>query len=193
MFSINTSLVRTTGLLMRRKNAIKKSAGLTLIELLVTIAIMGIAMSIGVPSLNTMVKDNGLSTTYNQMVGLTAYARMHASKRHGENITLCKSVNGTSCSNASSGFKLIVFTDAGTMGSIDGTDVLLKQVAINDTKIKLDISGFNNHRIVFLASGKPEKTGSIMVCDDRSSHIHGLVMNMSGQIRKATAAESSCS
>jgi len=193
MFDINITLVKNTELLMVRQSAMAKAAGLTLIELLVAIAIMGIAMSIGIPNLNNMVKDNGLSTTYNQMIGLTAYARMQASKRYDQRVTLCKSADGTSCSNASSGFKLIVFTDAGTMGDIDGTDVLLKQVAINDTKIKLEFSGFDNHKIVFLSSGKPEKTGEIMVCDDRNSQIHGLVMNMSGQIRKATARESSCS
>jgi len=177
---------------MERKIYLAKAAGMTLIELMIIIAIIGIALSIGMPALSTMAKDNTLNTTYNQMVSLTSYARSQASKRNTSTITLCKSSDGEKCSDASSGFKLIVFSDDNGDGDVDDGE-LLKETAIDNANIKLQLIDFNNDKIFFLASGKPEQTGKIMICDDRSSTIQGLVMNISGQLRKATIRESSCS
>jgi len=178
---------------MERKIYIAKTAGMSLIELMVTIAIMGIVLGIGLPASRAMVQDNTLTSTYNKVINLTSYARNQASKRNASTVTLCKSSNGTSCSDASSGFKLIVFVDNNQNGTLNTNDLLLKETAINSTEIKLTLSDFTNNKILFLASGRPTQTGGIMICDNRGSPIHGLVMNISGQVRKATASESSCS
>jgi len=177
---------------MSRQIYFAKTAGVTLIELIVTIAIMGIALGIGMPAISNMASDNSLSTTYNQTVSLTAYARSQANKRNSQSITLCKSTDSQNCSNATAGFKLIVFVDGNTMGQVDGDDILLKEFPIDNTRIKLKFNQFDNNRIVFLSSGKPQSTGNIMICDARNAPVHGIIMNISGQVRKATAGESSC-
>lgn len=70
--------------------------GLTLIELLVTITVMGVLMAIGVPSFQSSMASSRVTTTNNDFVSALALARSEAIRR-GTRITVCKSTNGTAC------------------------------------------------------------------------------------------------
>lgn len=180
---------------MEREIGLAKTAGMSLIELLITIAILGIALGTGVPALSSMVQDNRLVAVYNQVSSLTAFARSEASKRNVNNITLCKAdIRSKTCSDATGGFKLMVFIDDNGNGKIDlPKDALLKEISIDNSKIKLNFVNFSTDKINFLAAGMPEKTGKLMICDDRGTpHIKGMLMNISGQLIKASAADTSC-
>ncbi|EIC29156.1 general secretion pathway protein H [Methylomicrobium album BG8] len=55
--------------------------GFTLLELLVVVAIMGITLAIGVPSLQSFIVDNRLTTSANDMLTALQAARSEATKR----------------------------------------------------------------------------------------------------------------
>ncbi len=62
--------------------------GLTLIELLVVIALVAAITAIGIPSYQSILRDNRTAAEANALVGDLAFARSEAIKR-GVNVTLC--------------------------------------------------------------------------------------------------------
>ena len=77
----------------------RKQRGFTLIELMVTVAIAAIVLTLGVPSFRDLIQNNRVASTVNGLVTALQLARSEAIKRGG-NITLCSSTNGTTCANS---------------------------------------------------------------------------------------------
>jgi len=69
-----------------------KNSGFTLIEMMVTVAIMGVALTVAVPSFATMIKGNKQVTHTNDLLGALNFARSEAIKR-GQRVVVCRSVN----------------------------------------------------------------------------------------------------
>ena len=94
-------------------NHIARNNGFTLIELMVTLGVAAILLSVGIPGFNGLIRDNRLTTDYNQFVSALNTARSEAVKR-GVGVTTCKrNTAGTDCNNAGNwedGW--IIFTDA---------------------------------------------------------------------------------
>jgi type IV fimbrial biogenesis protein FimT len=68
--------------------------GVTLIELLITLAIVAILVVIGFPSMQQAFRTNRVSTFSNELLAAAAYARSEAVRRRG-NVVLCASPNPT--------------------------------------------------------------------------------------------------
>ena len=73
-----------------------KSVGFTLIELAVTVAIIGILAVIALPSMQALINNNRLATQANQLIADFQVARSEAVRRN-RTIVLCRSADGTSC------------------------------------------------------------------------------------------------
>lgn len=94
-----------------KSNKYKINSGFTLVELLVTVAIVGIFASIALPSFSKMIEKNRVNTATNELVSNLLLARSEALKR-SNNVTLCPSDNQTSCaSNGDYSKGWIVFLD----------------------------------------------------------------------------------
>jgi type IV fimbrial biogenesis protein FimT len=112
------------------------SHGFTLVELLVTIAVLAILVSLSAPSFTAMIRNNRLTAVSNEITGSLNFARSEAIKR-AANVTVCKTVDASVvnpvCATSgewSGGW--MVFVDKGVAGVFDGTDVRL-QVAQPDS------------------------------------------------------------
>jgi len=70
--------------------------GFTLIELMVTLAVLAVVASVAVPSFSTMINNNRSVTLAEDMAGALNYARSEAVKR-STNVTLCASADGSAC------------------------------------------------------------------------------------------------
>lgn len=73
-----------------------KQRGLTLIELLVTLSIAVILMTIAVPSFQDFFRRNRIESAVSNLMGSLNLARSEAIRR-GVNVRVCKSSNGTDC------------------------------------------------------------------------------------------------
>lgn len=103
----------------------KKHSGFTLIELMVTLAVAAILITVAVPSLRTIIQNNRITTQTNELVTAFNLARSEAIKR-ATLISVCASSTGVSCAgNWEQGW--IVFTDPGNDGAVTaGTDEILR-------------------------------------------------------------------
>ncbi len=72
-----------------------KVQGFTLIELIITVAIAAIVMTIGIPAFQDTIRENRLTTYNNQFIAALNLTRSEAIKR-GSTVTLCSS-DGATC------------------------------------------------------------------------------------------------
>ncbi|MBK5969787.1 MULTISPECIES: GspH/FimT family pseudopilin [Thiorhodovibrio] len=88
--------------------------GTTLLELLVTISIAAILMSVAVPSFQSMMRTNRIASVTNEMVRALMLARSEAVSR-GLNVSLCNTANpnadSPSCAGGTWATGWIVFID----------------------------------------------------------------------------------
>ncbi|MFP4294722.1 MAG: GspH/FimT family pseudopilin [Halothiobacillaceae bacterium] len=74
----------------------EKTTGFSLIELMITIAVLAIVLAIAVPSFSFLVQSNRATTLANDLTTAITFARSEAIRR-GENVTLCSSNDGNDC------------------------------------------------------------------------------------------------
>jgi len=74
----------------------KKQTGFTLIELMVTLAMVGILLAVGAPSIKNFVKGDRLTATSNDLLSALHVARSEAIKNNAS-VTVCESADGANC------------------------------------------------------------------------------------------------
>ena len=74
----------------------KQQRGFTLIELMVTISLVAVLITLGVPGMQQMMRSNARASSSNELISTINQARSEAVKRNTE-VSLCPSTNGTSC------------------------------------------------------------------------------------------------
>ncbi|MDQ2068804.1 GspH/FimT family pseudopilin [Natronospira bacteriovora] len=74
----------------------KQQRGITLLELIITLAVVGILIGLATPSFRAMIQNNRITTQVNEFVTAVNMARSEAVRR-GDPVTLCSSEDGQSC------------------------------------------------------------------------------------------------
>ncbi len=105
-----------------------KQHGFTLLELMITVTIAGIVVTIGVPYFRETIRQNRLTAYTNQFVSSLSLARSEAIKR-GRRVVVCPSTDGAACA-ASGDYEQgwIVFADANPANNATGDagDVVIR-------------------------------------------------------------------
>ena len=192
----------------------KKYSGFTLVELMITLFIVGILLTVGVPSLKSFMQSNQLIAATNELISALHVARSEAIKSNSR-VTICSSDDGATCSGDddwTDGW--IVFVDAdgdlsgtGAVCTAPNTDCLLR---IHDgfTDNQLTVSGEDANSaditsFTFTSRGMPKATtgatqsGIFSICslDDGGNTIgsRAVVLSLSGRVRVSdNAAVISC-
>jgi type IV fimbrial biogenesis protein FimT len=105
----------------------RENSGFTLVELVVVCTIVGILLTIGVPSFKYVTTANRVSSEINGLLGDLQFARAEAIKQ-GLTVSVCATSDYATCLTTGSAWQSgwLVFTDSGTQGIIDGTDQILR-------------------------------------------------------------------
>lgn len=74
----------------------RKNTGFTLIELMITLAVAAIVMSVAIPSFTQMMLNNSSATVGTELSVALNYARSEAIKR-AQRVSICASDNGIAC------------------------------------------------------------------------------------------------
>ncbi len=172
-------------------NQLESSSGYTLMELMVTISIAGILISVAIPSFTSIISSNRLTTYANELVTALNLARSEAIKRGGS-VTVRKVDDysftnlGTSA-NWEDGWD--VFTDIDNDGKFETGDVLIRTYAHLPSSYTLRGNNFSNF-IRYTSSGQSNTNGSFVICDNsdgnnipeaNSSRL--IIVNTVGRVR----------
>lgn len=165
----------------------RNQRGFTLIELMITVVVLGILSAIAAPAMRNIVMNNRLATETNDMLVSFAFARSEAVKR-STIVTLCKSLDPslaspvcdtTSANPWSNGWLIWADTngnsafDAGELLRIgDGFSGAGNTIKPSNTAIENEI-GFS--RLGLLTSAG----GSFYICDSRGNSV-ARVIDISG-------------
>jgi type IV fimbrial biogenesis protein FimT len=107
--------------------AMNKLSGFTLVEMLITVTVAAILLTIGVPSFRYVTNSNRIAAEINGLLGDMQFARAEAIKE-GLPVTVCVSTNGATCANANTWQNgWIVFSDVNGSATVDvATDAVLR-------------------------------------------------------------------
>ncbi|MFM1989997.1 MAG: hypothetical protein RJA99_2954 [Pseudomonadota bacterium] len=111
----------------RRTACVSASAGFTLIEMLASVAILGVLAALAMPQLETPLATTRLRAVTGEFVASLGSARTEASRR-GVPVTLCpRAAASNTCNTAATDWNngWLVYADANASGSFDGGDPLL--------------------------------------------------------------------
>jgi type IV fimbrial biogenesis protein FimT len=123
--------------------------GFTLIELMITLAIVAILATVAVPSFNEAMLSSKLTTLSNNFVASAQLARSEAIKRN-KAVTLCASSDGSTCTGAWSDGWLIA----------EGGTVIHTQARLpNGFRLSGDVTG-----VVFQATGIGATAANLTLC-----------------------------
>lgn len=134
-------------------------SGFTLLELMVTVAVVGIVAAIGYPSMTVIIGNNRLGAAANEMVATLQLVRLDA-VRLNRTVTVCRSVDGVNCLAGAVWNRWITIADVDRDGAVD--DVL--RVSDVPAAVQLRAStAIQNSRIAFRSDGLAHATdGSLL-------------------------------
>ena len=197
----------------------KKNSGFTLIEIMITLIIVGILAVVGLPSLSSFTSSGNLVSSSNELVSAIHIARSQAIKLNRK-VTICVSSDGANCLLGSNKWQKgwIVFVDANDDRLSSGascsaktdinSDCLLRvHGKIDDTRFsvtgKFDHDSSDMKWLTFTSRGLPKdgsasRSGIFSICayEKSNNNIVGsrtVVLNLSGRVRISENATLLCS
>ena len=142
----------------------KRNAGFTLMELMTSIAVLGVLSAVAVPSFTNMINRNRLAAQSNELLSAIQFARIEAIRSNAR-VTFCGAASATAdgedeCADGEQPYWVVI-------GSTGGVEQQLRLFAVKEPmKISTDLE-----KISFTADGlardpatKALVTGEITVC-----------------------------
>lgn len=171
----------------------KNSAGVTLIELMITISIAAILLALGSPSFMEMLAKNRLDTRAGDFLSSLNTARSEAVLRNTR-ATICHSSDGSSCSGEWEDGWIVFVDDGATSGVVEvGEEIVLVNDGFDHPRFTLRGNNNVSNRITFGAQGYSLGfNGQLILCFDEDNDGSGdfddinsrvVIISSSGRIR----------
>ncbi len=161
--------------------------GFTLAELIATLGIVALLLSMAAPGLGELTKNTRQVTSANELLSDFHFARDLAITSNSR-VTVCPSAGGLDCELVSWAAGRIIFVDLDSDRTVSGGETVrrisgdLGETTIETTEFGTSISYRPNGRA--MAELVRDNTGEFTLCDDRgSTHARVIVVEMSGRPR----------
>ena len=166
----------------------RKAHGFTVIELMITVALAAVILTLGVPAFQGLMERNQLASNINSFVSSLALARSEAVKRK-QTTTVCASNDGSTCITNNSGYESgwMVFVESVSANGVRENDeeILWVHEALDTNMTLRGNSNFQNN-IRFISSGRSNGNGSVALCKENSvNKARMIIINTAGRVRLA--------
>ena len=167
-----------------------QQAGFSLLELMITMAIVSILAMVAAPSFKSMLENNRTLTLANQLISAFNYARSESVKRR-QPVTVCaRNSAGNACSNTDS-FKngWIVYVGNTPPTASSTTNI------IGDTQINagdMDISGSSTtliRTVTYTIAGSAKNSGSLYISSNGVNKRKVIIAMNTGRVRACRLPE----
>ena len=165
----------------------RSSLGFTLIELILTLAVVAILATVAVPGFQVLIKNNRISSQTNELLAALRLVRSEAIKRAAV-VSLCKrNKAGAACDAAASwrdGWLAFVNDDGDRPAQVDAGERILR--VYGELSGGNTLSGGGNFRnfISYSAVGASSNLGTFTLCDDRGpDHALAVIISRTGRAR----------
>lgn len=157
--------------------------GMTLMEMLISLAIIAILLTVVAPAVQSVLQSNRVTADVNNISAVARQARFTAINERA-NVILCPTLNYTSCSGSWGSAKMI-FIDDNDNGNRDTDERLV--ASADPLSQSNTISGISGS-LLFYANGGIEKNAEIVVCASGgdAKTASAIMMSMYGRITTAT-------
>lgn len=169
----------------------RRHRGLTLLELIIALAIVGFATTIGIPALRSQVLNAARTTAINGFIASAQLARSTAIRRNLP-VVICPGKPGHGCENRehwSAGWIVFVNADGDDPPQLDDDETVLHHF-IPHASLRI---GANRDAFRFRRIGLRATNGTVAFCDERGGrHARSIIVSYTGRARvAATRADGS--
>ena len=182
-----------------------KNEGFTLIELMITIALVSILLVLSAPYFRETITSNKIAAEASDLMASFNLARSTAA-RLNQPVTLCKSADGDDCTtddNWEQGW--ITFNDLNNNGAVDsgGLELVIQEYSPLPTGFTLRSTAQFSDIVTFLpqgnargGSGTLDETSSFRVCatdaseEEDDDNARQVFINVTGRIRSQKGLDS---
>ena len=170
--------------------------GFSLVELMVTVAVLSLITAIAIPSFSEILDSSKLASVAGELASDFSLARTEAARR-GKRVTVCASSDGSTCSSSATDWNIgwIVFGDVvadGVLTTSEGDELLRRRDAISGSgSLSFVPSGFTSSgKIQFRPSGAADSEGSFLLCKSGKPGANGrlITLRFSGAVTRAAGA-----
>lgn len=174
--------------------------GFTLVELLMSLAVLAVLVTFAVPAFSRMMRSSSLTAASNTLLASMHLARSEAIKRGGR-VVLCKSADGASCT-VSGGWEQgwIVFHDVNNNGNRDSNEPIIHRIEQLSGQMRVSGNTPVAKYVSFVGTGATQlvggafQAGTLTVCTQSATagEARQIILNAVGRPRIRKASASAC-
>ena len=166
----------------------KPAKGLTLLNLIISLAISAIMLGVAVPSTNSIINSSRIAGQVNDLRGAIALTRSEAIRRN-QHVVICKSDNGQQCTrNGRWDSGWIIYADENRNRKRDQHEPLILVRGKLPAGHVIDYRAFGSrHYLAYRPTGYTRTNGTFYICKPQDiKRSKALILTKSGRVRLST-------